>query len=126
MPPESRDAGLLWDVVRHARELHDSMRGVTQAEYMGDRNRQLVAERLLSIVGEAANKVSAETRARYPDVPWPAMVAQRHVLVHDYGRIIQEKLWIVISAHIPALLASLRDVVPSPPPPSTAGWETER
>ena len=34
-----------------------------------DRLRQLAVERLLEIIGESANSLSDEFRARYPDVP---------------------------------------------------------
>src|SRR5260370_40940715 len=36
----------------------------------------------LSIIGEAAARVSEEVRARYPQVPWPQTIAFRNLLVH--------------------------------------------
>ena len=36
--------------------------------------------RALQIVGEAASKIPASVRARYPEVPWPQMIGLRHRL----------------------------------------------
>ena len=36
------------------------------------------------ILSEACKSISVDVRARHPDVPWPAIVGMRNVLVHDY------------------------------------------
>ena len=38
--------------------------------------------RAIEIVGEAAGKVTAETRAELPDLPWASIVGMRNRLVH--------------------------------------------
>ncbi len=50
----------------------------------GDTLRLRAIERSLSILGEAAKRVPAELRDKYPAVPWRAMAGLRDVLVHDY------------------------------------------
>ena len=52
-----------------------------------DRLRQLAVERLLEIIGESANSLSDEFRARYPDVPWRDIIGLRVVLAHHYHRV---------------------------------------
>jgi len=40
--------------------------------------------RAIEIVGEAASKVSVETRQATGEVPWPLIVSMRNRLVHAY------------------------------------------
>lgn len=43
--------------------------------------------RHLQIIGEAASRVSAETRAAFSSIPWKEMIGMRHILVHGYFEI---------------------------------------
>ena len=47
----------------------------------------------LSTIGEAAKRVSAELRARHPDVPWAQLTAFRNILVHAYFGLNVERVW---------------------------------
>jgi uncharacterized protein with HEPN domain len=47
----------------------------------------------LSIIGEAAARVSVTLRSRDPRVPWPQIVAFRNILVHAYFGIDWEEVW---------------------------------
>ena len=40
--------------------------------------------RRLLIIGEAARRVSEETRRQMPDLPWSGMIAMRNLLIHEY------------------------------------------
>jgi uncharacterized protein with HEPN domain len=72
----------------------------------------------VEVVGEAARKVSPEFQAAHPEIPWRPIIAQRHVLAHDYGEIDQEKIWRVANVHIPDLIVQLEPLIP-PLPPTT-------
>jgi uncharacterized protein with HEPN domain len=52
-----------------------------------DRIRQLAVERLLEIIGEAANSLSADFRAQHPGIPWRDIIGLRVVLAHHYHRV---------------------------------------
>jgi uncharacterized protein with HEPN domain len=38
----------------------------------------------VEIIGEAASRVSAESTAECPEIPWQDIVAMRHRLIHGY------------------------------------------
>lgn len=57
----------------------------------------------IMIIGEAANALTIELRERYPAVPWPQMIAMRHIVVHDYGRIDLDVVWSTVESDISML-----------------------
>jgi uncharacterized protein with HEPN domain len=64
----------------------------------------LALTRLIEIMGEAANHVSEETRARLSTIPWRNIVGMRNRVIHDYGNVNHDILWKTITEHIPILL----------------------
>ena len=64
------------------------------------------------IIGEAARLVSPEYRDAHLDVPWREIVGMRNRLVHEYFRILPDKVWDVVEKHIPRLVQLLGPLVP--------------
>ncbi len=64
--------------------------------------------RAVEIIGEAASKVTEETRATHGEVPWKAIVGMRNRLVHAYFEIDTSIVWVAVTEEIPALLSQLR------------------
>ncbi|MDP2262622.1 MAG: DUF86 domain-containing protein [Hydrogenophaga sp.] len=60
--------------------------------------------RAIEIMGEAAGKVSAETQAACPQLPWREVVGIRNRLVHAYFDIDKDILWNTTQQDIPYLL----------------------
>ena len=116
MRPEERDLAYLWDMLDAARTALEFTRGMTFREYAEDRKLQLAVERLVEIIGEAARHVSDSLRSAHPEIPWRRIVGQRHVLAHDYGDIQQERLWVLVTEHLPPLVDQLSPLVPPEPP----------
>jgi len=67
--------------------------------------------RLLEIVGEAANRVPREERARYSDIPWPEIVSLRHRLIHGYDMVDFDILWQIITKDLPPLINALEKAI---------------
>lgn len=55
------------------------------------------------MIGEAAAKISTETRDAYPDIPWQQIAALRNVLVHAYFGIDWPEVWQTASVRCPVL-----------------------
>ena len=72
-----------------------------------DRTVQLALERLLEIIGEAANALSAATRDQHPDVEWRDIPRLRIVLAHHYHRVDPDQVWSIASVSVPLLAAAL-------------------
>jgi uncharacterized protein with HEPN domain/DNA-binding winged helix-turn-helix (wHTH) protein len=64
--------------------------------------------RAIEILGEAASKISEETRAIHTGMPWRAIIGMRNRLIHAYFEINTEIVWQTATQEIPALLPQLR------------------
>lgn len=115
MRPDQRDASYLWDMLDAARWVLDSTRGVSFAEYTQDRKLFLAIERAIQIIGEAANRVSPGFQQTHPEIPWKGIVAQRNVLVHEYGDVEHALIWDLIQRHLPLLVEQLSSLIPPLP-----------
>jgi uncharacterized protein with HEPN domain len=65
----------------------------------------------VQIVGEAANKVSAEFRGQHPEIPWDIIVGMRHRLVHAYSDINHDILWTTVTNAVPELLDQIKSLL---------------
>lgn len=65
-------------------------------------------------IGEAATRITDETRSLAPQLPWRQIVGMRHRLVHVYFRIDLDLVWEVVERDLPSLVQSLRQVLTNP------------
>lgn len=80
---------------------------MTRESFLSDRPMQHAVIRCLTVIGEAANRVSVDTRDALPDVAWGEAVGLRNVLVHDYHRIDLSRVWIIVETDLPPLVNAL-------------------
>ncbi len=93
---------------------------MTREEFLEDRLRQLALQKLIEIIGEAAGRLSPDTAAIAPDVPWRDVVGMRHRLVHDYGRVNLDRLWDVYEDDLPSLIVAIEGMIPPEEIPGAA------
>lgn len=102
--------------IRHMIEAGEAIAGFLEgrerADLDSDRMLLFALVRAVEIVGEAASRVSEETRAATPTVPWAQIVGMRNRLIHAYFDIDHDILWRTVADEIPALIAILEDVLP--------------
>ena len=111
MPPD-RDKVYLWDMLKAARGVVSSLRGLTFAQYAVDENLRLATERRIEIIGEAARRISPDLEVAHPDIPWRLIVDQRNVLIHAYDEIETERIWALAQQDIPRLVEQLEELMP--------------
>jgi len=116
MPPESRDPAYLWDMLHATRDIRQFTIGVSFEQYMKNKMMQLAVERLLEVIGEAARNVSDAFKKAHPEILWKQIIGQRNILIHEYGDIVQDRIWSVVESDIPRLLRSLEPLIPPLPP----------
>jgi uncharacterized protein with HEPN domain len=102
----------------HAREIVQTLTRASFEQYLLDKNLRLATERRIEIIGEAAGNLSAEFQESHGEIPWRRIVAQRHVLAHEYGEIKQEVIYRIATVRIPELIAQWEPLIPPLPPES--------
>ena len=116
MPREQSDASFLWDMLTAARAVASFVTDRNFEQYERDLLLRSAVERQIEIIGEAARRITRAFRDQRPEIPWPRIMGQRHVLAHDYGEIEHDRIWRVATLHIPVLMGQLEPLVPMPPP----------
>jgi uncharacterized protein with HEPN domain len=61
----------------------------------------------LEIIGEAANKASAETRSQSNAIPWQDISGMRNRLIHAYFDVDLDVVWSTVTKDLPSLKAEL-------------------
>lgn len=64
--------------------------------------------RAVEVLGEAASRVSSETREFHKDLPWRAATSMRNRLIHGYFDIDKDILWATVDSELPALSISMQ------------------
>jgi len=78
-----------------------------------DTNRMLVLSlvKSIEIMGEAASKVTKESRDSHPEVPWLNIIGMRNRLIHVYFDIDLDRVWDTITDDLPPVIAVLERIV---------------
>jgi uncharacterized protein with HEPN domain len=108
-----RDDAYFLDILIAARKVLRYTEGVSWEDFTGDNVLQDAVMRNLQIIGEAARKVSDESRAAHSGIPWTGIIGMRNRLVHEYFRVDVEKVWETARDDIPVLIRLIEPLVPS-------------
>ena len=78
-----------------------------------DKDRMLVLSlvKAIEIIGEAANKISNNFKAKYPNIRWHSIVGMRNRLIHAYFDVNHDTVWDTVKNEIPKLVAELEKIV---------------
>jgi uncharacterized protein with HEPN domain len=63
--------------------------------------------RNLQTMAESTQRMSDHVRALHPEVDWRAIAGFRNVLVHDYLGINLDRVWEIVSVHLPLLRSQM-------------------
>jgi uncharacterized protein with HEPN domain len=111
-----RDAALLLDMLLAANDASSFVADLSQEGFLASRLHQNAVMRSLVVMGEAAGKVSPATRAAHPEIPWRDITAMRHRLIHGYGDVRLDLVWIVARDRLGPLIAELATLIPGEEP----------
>jgi len=72
-----------------------------------DRMLVLALVKEIEIIGEAASRISDESRKALPRIPWPKIIAMRNRLIHAYADVDLSIVWDTLTGALPELLREL-------------------
>jgi len=90
------------------------IQGVPHAKIIENKTIRYAIERLLLIVGEAANHISREFQEKHLEIKWAQIIGLRNILAHEYGEVKMDKIYLAATKSIPELLKRLTPLLPEP------------
>ena len=106
-----RDTLLLTEMIDAAEQAQQLAAGLTVSQLEGDRQRRDALLWNFTVLGEAAGQLSAEIKARFPDIPWQQPIRLRNRIVHGYWSIDLDVLQTTADKQLAAFIADLRGVL---------------
>ena len=91
---------LILELIDHVERRTD---GIARAQFEADKDEVDLTAFRLAAIGEEANKLSHEIKARHPGIEWTEIYAMRNVIVHDYGKIDPVRVWRVLGTSLRTL-----------------------
>lgn len=107
-----RDWGYLWDILDAARLAVSYVEGVSKKAFLQDTQLQDSVIRRIEIIGEAARRVSPDTKVAYPLIPWNEMIGMRNLMIHDYDDVDLWIVWETVQRDLPHLIALIESLMP--------------
>ena len=105
------DTVLLRDMLDYARRAVEALEEQSRNALNNDKVLAGALERFVEVIGEAASRLSDDTRDAAPKVPWHEIIAMRNRLVHGYFAVDFDILWTVVHDDLPGLITTLEDLV---------------
>jgi uncharacterized protein with HEPN domain len=107
-----RDLAWVLDMLQASRKALDYARGLSEEQFGASSLHQDAILRQLTIVGEAAKRVTVEFRVNHHSIPWLHIAGFRDVVVHDYARVDLQEVWRIVQQDLPTLITLLEPLIP--------------
>lgn len=91
-----RDDAHVLDMLRATRLALEFSAGMDVDAFLRDTKTQSAVLHQLTVLGEAAKRVSAEFRAANPGIPWRQAAGVRDRIVHEYDSIDLDTVWAIL------------------------------
>lgn len=106
-----RDREYLLDILEAAKLALAYIVDKSREDFFSDLQCQDAVIRRLEVVGEAARRISEETRSAYPKLPWSDMVGMRNIIVHEYDDVDLAIVWETVKNDLPTLIDLLKEIL---------------
>lgn len=106
-----RDALYLADIVEAADAVAEFVAGLKQEAFVGSKMARSAVLQQLTVIGEAAARLSPEFKQRHPEIEWADIVAFRNIAVHAYFSVDWFTVWVAATDDAPALRKSVAAIL---------------
>ena len=113
MTPPDYESTQLTYIEAAALECLDFVGNLSVGEFFNDRKTQAAVVWQLCVIGEAANRLHADTRRQALEIDWRGIIGIRNILIHEFQDIDYTIVWRVAHEELHPLIASARRVINS-------------
>lgn len=107
-----RDEGLyLDDILEAARAIRQFLSDVTLDEFLDSDLLQSAVVQKLTIIGEAATRLSDSTREKYPEIKWRSIKGFRNIAVHVYYELDWDLVWETATVQVEELAPQIATII---------------
>lgn len=106
-----RDRVYLLDILEAAKLAVSYIEHKSKDAFLNDIQCQDAVIRRLEIIGEAARRISDDTQAAFPILPWREMIGMRNIMIHEYDDIDLDTVFKTVEKDLPALIKSLEGIL---------------
>ena len=99
-----RDSESLIDIQAAIRRILRYTHGIDRTELEVNDEKLSAILYQITIIGEAARRISTEFFEQHPAIPWREMIGMRNVIVHEHDQLDYEVIWDVVQNKLPELL----------------------
>jgi uncharacterized protein with HEPN domain len=93
----------LLDIIEAADRVDVHLAERDREAFLADVTRQAAVLHELTVIGEAASRLSETLRQAHPATPWAKVVSFRNVVVHEYFGLNWEIIWNTATELVPEL-----------------------
>lgn len=97
MRDSSKDKTRLLHILEAIDNINEFKQGILYDDFVQNKVLKYAIFYNVTIIGEAAYKLSKEFVETHTEVPWRAIINMRHVMVHGYYQIDADILWETIN-----------------------------
>ena len=98
-------------MVDASKEALSFVTGVKEKDFSKNRMIILSVIKDIEITGEAASRISEQTKLKHSDIPWKDIISMRNRLIHGYFDVDIKLVWNTTMNNLPSLLKSLKKIL---------------
>lgn len=106
-----RDRLYLADIVEAADAIAAFLKGVERRAFLASDLLRSAVLHKLTVIGEAAARLSPDLKRRHPEISWADIVAFRNIAVHAYFGVEWAIVWVAATEDAPLLKAQVERVL---------------
>ena len=107
-----KDDAYLEDILTAAQSIRRFTAGISVEAFKANEEKYEAVTRKFEIIGEAARRLSDESKGHFPEIPWRLLTAMRNILIHDYDDVDLDIVWETVQRDLPPLIARLEKHFP--------------
>ena len=91
--------------------IEEYVKGISFEEFSSSSEKTFATVKQLEIIGEAANRISKETRDLQFNIEWTKIIALRNILVHEYFVIDHSIIWEIVEDELIDLKIQVEEIL---------------